>query len=198
MTVQPKATPTPAAPTVSVSGPDSCYPYPSCGAVITASGSNYDSLSWSGCCSGNRTTATCSFADLATHTCTVTATGPGGSATASKAVKGVNVAPVVSYVGNNVGTSPLPCNTAVSVTFKITDEESRVYACQPATVQGPPTCAYDSIVCPVSGSPSYVEVHMNTLDHHQGVLCYVGLQVVDRFGALSNVSSPGLEVAACP
>ena len=200
-TATPTATPTPntqPAPTISVSGPDSCYPYPSCGASMTASGSNYASLSWSGCCSGSGTASTCNFTDLGAHTCTVTATGPGGTATANKVVTGTNTAPVVQYTGNSTGSGALACNLPdVAFGFQITDEENSVYQCAPATVNGPPVCQYLSMECPAAGYPSLVNVHISTLDHHAGVLCYVTAEVRDRFGAAGS-KTWAVSVAACP
>lgn len=193
------ATPTPtpvATPTlnVSISGPGTCYPYPSCGAAMTASGSNYTSLTWTGCCSGTGTTSTCNFTDLAAHTCTVTATGPSGSVTASQTVTGVNLPPQVT----GLDLSPASCKTNVTFQFTVTDEEKRVFQCLPPTITTTPPCMLKSIACPGASDPSVVEVTINTGSTAAGGSCSVGLQVLDRFGAESNTRTESVFVSQCP
>jgi hypothetical protein len=200
-TTEPTATPTPTptpvtTPTlnVSISGPNTCYPYPSCGATMTASGSNYTSLTWTGCCSGTAATSTCDFTDLAAHTCTVTAIGPGGSVTASQTVTGVNVAPQVT----GLDLRPTSCNTNVTFQFTVTDEEQRVFQCVTPTITTTPPCTLKSIACPGASDPSVVEVTVNTGSTAAGGSCSVGLQVRDRFGADSNTRSETVFVNQCP
>ena len=189
-TPTPVATPTVA---VSISGPDTCYPYPSCGAAMTASGSGYTSLAWSGCCSGSAATSTCDFTDLAPHTCTVTAAGPGGSATASRTVTGVNAAPQVT----GLDLAPTSCNTNVIFQFTVTDEDKRAYQCLPPTITGAP-CILNSVACPSASDPSVVEVSVNTGASPAGSSCSVGLQVRDRFGSDSNTRTETVFVSRCP
>ena len=190
-TATPVATPTL---NVSISGPDTCYPYPSCGATMTASGANYTSLTWSGCCSGSAATSTCDFTDLAAHTCTVTATGPSGSVTANKTVTGVNVAPQVT----GLDLTPTSCNTDVTFQFTVTDEEQRVYQCLPPTITSTPPCILKSVACPTASNPSVVEVSINTGSTPAGSACSVGLAVRDRFGVDSNTRTETVFVNQCP
>jgi len=87
-------------PAISLSGAGSCYPVHAgnagCNVQVTASASNYDSIAWSGCCSGSGTTATCHVPNPGSFTCSASATGPGGSAQTSMQVSGTNAAPTQS------------------------------------------------------------------------------------------------------
>jgi hypothetical protein len=194
-TATPTPTPTVAsAVSVTISGPDTCYPYPSCSAAMTASGSNYTSLTWGGCCSGTAATSTCEFTDLAAHTCTITAVGPGGTATASKTVAGANVAPQVT----GLDLPPASCNADVTFQFTVTDEEKRAYECLPPTVTSSPPCVLRSVACPTASDPSVVVVSVNTGSAPAGSSCSVSLQVRDRFGAESNTRTEAVFVSRCP
>jgi hypothetical protein len=77
-------------PLVVISGGGECHP--NCSVVFTASATSLTPVtySWSGCCSGDGTSATCAVTAHGTQTCTVTATNFSGSASASAGATGTN------------------------------------------------------------------------------------------------------------
>jgi hypothetical protein len=156
VTVQAKPTPT-APPSVTLSaqnGITTCHPaktvtsVTTCMVTFNASGSGYTSLAWSGCCAGWSTGATgnCGVNAIADFTCTVKATGPGGTASASATAKGVDTAPVADSLCCQVGTAcvtSLPTNTAwiaCDAGFHYTeDDQNGQTAC---SVQASGACAF--------------------------------------------------------
>jgi len=124
VTMQPKATPTPAAnraPTVSVAAAaGTCHPRSPtqpCTVTCTATANDADgdalSYAWSGCASGGGSSATCTVSNLTAFTCSVAVNdGRGGTASGSATVTGVNRAPSVSF---NSGPVPSGCGSSIPV-----------------------------------------------------------------------------------
>jgi len=189
------------APTISLSGASSCYPVHAgnagCNVQVTANASNYDSISWGGCCSGSGTTANCHVSGLGSFTCTANATGSGGSAQASAQVTGINAAPTLPLSGIHRSPDTADCNTAVTFDFTITDEEG-ISWCPSVTPSG--ACvSVDSAECPVSGSPKVVRIRTRTWPTPQTTFghCYIDFKAQDVWGA-EVAGSWNAGVNACP
>jgi hypothetical protein len=129
-TPTPVATPTPAAATVNLTpvAGTTCHPQGNvapavgqCHVDFVASGSGYTALAWSGCCAGSSgTTAQCLVPKLKDYTCTVTATGASGNATANATATGVNAAPTNAYDGIAGDTS---CGGQFDINFSWSDTD---------------------------------------------------------------------------
>jgi len=92
----PAPEPTPSVTVALVRDLPECHPHPKhpCDVPFTATGENYDTLAWTGCCEGSSgTTGICIVEAVAEYACTVTAKGSGGSASDSAVVTGVNDEP---------------------------------------------------------------------------------------------------------
>lgn len=87
-----------AAPTVAVSASTgSCHPR--CTVTFTANANRAESLSWSGCATGQGNSVRCDITDLGTVTATCTAKNSAGEASASASAEGVNDRPSISGGG---------------------------------------------------------------------------------------------------
>jgi hypothetical protein len=201
-TPEPTSTPPPAAPTISLSAAaSSCYPVKAgnagCDVSVTATASNYSSITWSGCCSGSGTTAACHINDLDTpHDCTATATGPGGSAHATTpTVTGTNSAPVVAIPWRSAAQTT--CDSDVEFVFDVTEEE-RVASCPTIEING--ACsAIVSAECPMASNSKKVRVVVRTWSPPKtSQLGYVGLVVRDPWGVNSPKREGNVGVDACP
>jgi hypothetical protein len=200
VTLQPKATPTPApnrAPSVSVAASAStCHPQsPStpCTVMCTATASDPDgdalSYAWSGCASGGGSSAACRVSNLTPFTCSVSVgDGRGGTASGSATVTGVNHGPGVSFnsgpVPSGCGTStPVPCGCQAWVYFNYTDADGDPLSDgQGGVASGP--CG----LVEVRGYPSAVWVAIQMPSTPQS--CQVQARAADGWGYTSWVDSP--------
>ncbi len=99
----PRPTPAPVPPTVSVKSSGDCHPTwngPGCPVTFIATTTNATSVSWSDCASGMGTTSTCIINSITTVTAVATAAGPGGTAQSSASAHGVNSPAYVGCGGN--------------------------------------------------------------------------------------------------
>ncbi len=188
--VAPRPTPTPtpppaSPPAVSVSGGGSCHPSPSdpCPVAFSASGVNFSSLAWSGCCSGSGAEAICAVTRPGDFTCTVTASGPGGTASASGTARGVNDTP--SCGPSDVDPpSPACCNQTVTFSFSVSDEQSSGQACSVRRVEGACSCPG---CAPAACVPLGVQVGVKT-QNPGGGRCTVTARYTDVWGAWADCS----------
>jgi hypothetical protein len=143
----PMPMPTPSLPTVSISGGGSCHPSSHedpCPVQFSASGSDYTSLAWSGCCSGTTAESICVVDGIGTFTCSVTATGPGGTASASGTANGINDTP--SCVADMVDPDPpLCCDLDATFSFTVHDDQQTGQTCRSVSAAG------GACYCPPSG-----------------------------------------------
>jgi hypothetical protein len=197
VTVNPRPTPS-----VSLSGEDSCHPRPSqpCEVALTAIATSYTSLSWTGCCAGSSgTDGRCKVRNLSTYTCTVTAIGDGGTASASRNVTGVNAAPVL--VGDcSPPYSYLPYDCSVTISCDVSDEDVASLDCTHFPV-GSQYCgvAHGGSYCVSETSTSgkrYFVLSTGTKEHDCNV---TEIQVTDEWGATASTSfAMGIANVACP
>ena len=187
VTVNPKATA--AAPTVSLSPASgtTCHPKKAGGVVtpctvgFSASATGYTSLDWSGCCSGSSgTTGNCQVNALQSFTCSVTATGPGGTASASGTASGVNSPPAI---GGNVtySANPPPINSVVVANYDASDPDGDGISCVRTFAQGGPCGSYDTCGLVYYGVG---KVRFDT-NSPAGTCCWA-VQWQDEWGALKN------------
>jgi len=200
VTVNPKATPTPAAaPTVSLSPTSgtTCHPIKRSGVVtacsvnFNASGTGYTSLAWSGCCSGSTgTPGACRINDItSTFTCTVTATGDGGTASANGTATGINSPPFLGSTPTYSPSAPLPENTVVWANYDANDPDGDGYSCVRTRACGGPCGSIDT--CSIVPSlTSQGQVRFDT-GSSAGTCCW-GVQWTDEWGAITN--SPNFSV----
>lgn len=142
-------------------GTTRCEPAKSAGGVVTpctvpfrAAGRGFTSLAWSGCCAGSTgETGSCSVNALAAFSCTVTATGPNGTTSASATATGVDAGPLLdprvccTSNGSRACLPLLPTGASISC-----DEGYRVAASKDlltCSVQASGAC--QNAVCDVAG-----------------------------------------------
>jgi hypothetical protein len=184
----PKPSPTPAPtppppspPTVAISGGGSCHPKsPSspCNVSFSASASNGApplSYSWSGCTSGNATSANCSVNAINTFTATVTVTDSlSRSASVSGTATGTNVAPSNLHQTGTDPAEPVPNNTSFKIFYAFDESDGDSVACTVVGKTGP--CS----------SPNCGGTIYGTTSPAGSGTCRINAQVCDVWGACTS------------
>ena len=200
VTVNPAATPTPAAPTVSLSPASgtTCHPKKNggvvtpCSVTFNASGTGYASLAWAGCCAGSTGTAgACHVNDITTtFTCTVTATGDGGTARANTTANGVNSPPTIGDKETYSLPTPLPLNTDnVLGYYTVLDPDGDGVACF-HWAGSYPCVSYDTCAMTSIGNTAKLRFDVTS----PAGFCTWWVQWQDEWGALAT--SPHYQVEA--
>jgi len=191
VTMNPKATPTPAGPpTVSLSpaGATSCHPkkasnvVTACSVGFNASATNYTSLDWSGCCAGSSgTTGNCQVNAIQGFTCSVTATGAGGTASANGTATGINSSPNIGGNATYDHGVPLPLNSVVWANYDATEPDGDGFSCVKTFAQGGSCGSYDTCGLVFYGVG---KVRFDT--NSPASTCCWAVQWKDEWGALKN------------
>jgi hypothetical protein len=206
--VNPVPTPTPEPPIVTLSSAsiDSCHPTLSSGNItpctipFTATASHYTGLAWAGCCAGSSgTSGTCSVNAIQAFTCSVTATGPGGSATANATVTGVNTGPTqgaFAWLHNGVAVTTLPAGHSITddaaIAFDVTDPDGDARQDMTCAVTGLSGCGWQGS-CHVH-STYYLRLSFTVVTGATGTVCRFTVNVSDAWGTPGPSTSYSVNV----
>jgi len=139
---------------------------------------------------GTGTPGACRINDItSTFTCTVTATGDGGTASANGTATGINSPPFLGSTPTYSPSAPLPENTVVWANYDANDPDGDGYSCVRTRACGGPCGSIDTCSM-VPSLTSQGQVRFDT-GSSAGTCCW-GVQWTDEWGAITN--SPNFSV----